>query len=330
VPLEKIKEEKIDLSMFGYPHAATTTSAGWVSWLYPDSRGDRFVSFNVTSVEECAATCRGHKNGTLVPPFGAWDVEHQGCFCSLTDVEHLCKDPCVHREFIEFATAPFSNDHCDEDLINFDQDACHDDMFAASPTISSVTASKTIESVDIVPSAVSTAKYSAPGAESVENDEEHVAFVRFNLTSILESDNIDSATLHLYLVRSSSISNLEKAIHFNVTVQALPQSTNEDWSDGSVLYSFSNETLGSEGDFFVESFGVFPSDRSFKIKLHRVDVISAIDDPSPGMITFEISTSSDVRLDFVRDEQVALPPSSRDEALPHLTFTFSGIADVTE
>mmetsp|Transcript_3946 Transcript_3946/g.8701 ORF Transcript_3946/g.8701 Transcript_3946/m.8701 type:complete len:566 (+) Transcript_3946:102-1799(+) len=331
VPWEKNVEEekKIDLSMFGYPHATTTTSSGWVSWLYPDSKGDRFVAFNVTTVEECAATCRGHKNGALVPPFGAWDVEREGCFCSLVDVKHLCKDPCVRREFIEFAIAPFSNDHCDEDLINFDQDDCHNEMVAPSPTTSSVTASKTIESVDIVTSAVSTAKYSVPGAESVENDEEHVAFVRFNLTSISESDNIESATLHLYLARSASISDSEEAIHYNVTVRALPQSTTEDWSDGSVLYRSSNETLGSEGDYFVESFGVFPSDHSFKIKLHRVDVMSAVDDPSPGMITFEISTSSDVRLDFVRDEQGALPSNSR-EALPHLTFTFSRIADVTE
>jgi len=172
---------------------------------------------------------------------------------------------------------------------------------SASPSSSTATPKHTgsvLSENDIEPSAMATTKYSSPDAKnegllnfSVENGEERVSFLRFDLFSISATDVVDSATLHLHLVRG--IADSESETVFNVSVHSLPQSS-EDWSTGSVSY---NEPLELEGESLVESFEVVLLDGSAEKKTFAVDVKSAID-LSQNAITFKLSTDSDVRLDF--------------------------------
>ena len=104
---------------------------------------------------------------------------------------------------------------------------------AAPPTTIATDSSKIAQYIDIEPSAMATTKRSFPTVKndltfSLENGDERVSFVRFDLPPVPEGRAVENAVLRVYLVDSEN----ESA---TVSVLALPRSGDR-WSTRSVSY----------------------------------------------------------------------------------------------
>jgi len=311
--------EKIDLSMYGYAHAQGK-KAGWLSWP-PEVNKQTFISYGakdgVTSVEECAAKCQ-----TAKAPTGAWNVEQESCWCTFVDVSHLCKEPCVTEEFIDFSTVPFAEfGHCEKSVcdkdwyheegycekVMFDEDACDAKIQALSQDRfdpSFVPGGGVSNRRYVEPSAMSTIKKSSPDSKSgakvhfsVEGGgQDRISFIRFDLP--VSGSEVSRATMHFYMVshhkKSSDVETLR------VNVDALPHAGH--WSNDALSWNNWNDELQSKGSFFVGTFAAVPLDAGVEKRLYAVDVTSAILSTKSKHITLKLSTESSGRIDFAGKE----------------------------
>jgi len=277
-----------DLSNFGYPYTQDT-KAGWLSWPpeFDDSSSNDFgPGDDVNSIEECAAKCQA-----LSTPTGAWSEKFKTCWCYLVGVSNICKEPCIDNDSVDFSTIPisdisyceksycdkdwyFTTDYCDVD-VKFDKDSCDAEI-------------KALSAIHITPSAEGyiTATdpddfYSHKQELRVEH-EQSISFIKFDLSTISDEDEITKATLNLRLTAQVRV--------LNASTIDIDHVYAGNWSDDDSISW--NAPPNQNNARYVNSIDLkaLPSE-STNTYFFEVDVTSAIN-PDYNWITFRISTKS--------------------------------------